>query len=251
MAQPRPIDQAYVSDRRLADGTHVRLRLLTAADREALADGFRRMSAESRYRRFFSAMPRLPDSLLTALTTTDNRDHLAVVAHRIDAQGRPREGLGVARFVRLKDAPDAAEAAVAVVDDVQGRGLGSMLLSVLARAARERGITKFTGLVQADNEKTKSLVRKLARDPEIRFDGGALAYEVDLPPVPLEEHRDSALYRLLRLAADELAVVFRAFTADRHGADAADGHRSAADSSDAERDTDAARANAAERKEDA
>jgi hypothetical protein len=75
--------------------------------------------------------------------------------------------------------------------------------------------------VQADNEKTKSLVRKLAGHPDVRFDGGALVYEIDLPAAPLEERRDSGLYRLLKLAADELAVVFRALAGERHGGDAA------------------------------
>lgn len=208
MPARRPIDEHYRSERTLADGTRVRLRLLVPQDRDALARGFLRLSPESRYRRFFSAMPRLPESLLAYLTTTDNLNHLAVVAERIEDDGRAGEGVGVARFVRLKDAPDTAEAAVAVVDDMQGRGAGSLLLSLLARAARERGITKFTGVVQADNERTKALVHGLVSDVYGRFDEGTLVYEVDVPAAAQEEHRDTALYRLLRLAAKEISVVF-------------------------------------------
>jgi GNAT superfamily N-acetyltransferase len=157
-------------------------------------------------------MPKLPESLLAYLTTTDNHDHLALVAERLDAEGDVVEGVGVARFVRLREAADTAEAAVAVVDHMQGRGVGSLLLSVLARAARERGITKFTGVVQADNEKTKALVHALVSTAEGRFVDGALTYEVEVPPAVLADHRDSTLYRLLRLAAKELDVVFRAVT---------------------------------------
>jgi GNAT superfamily N-acetyltransferase len=208
VATPRPIDEHYHSERKLRDGTRVRLRLLTATDRDALAAGFQKLSPESRYRRFFSAMPRLPESLLTYLTSTDNVDHVAVVAELIDGGGRAGDGIGVARFVRLKDAHDRAEAAVAVVDHMHGRGVGSMLLGVLARAARERGIAKFTGVVQADNERTKSLVHALSSEAEGRFVDGVITYEVDVPPPFLDEHRDSALYRLLRLAAKELSVVF-------------------------------------------
>jgi GNAT superfamily N-acetyltransferase len=205
----RPIDEAYESDRTLADGTRLRLRLLRHDDRAGLARAFEHLSPESRYRRFFNAMPRLPESLLDQLVATDNRDHLAVVAERLDAHGKPCEGLGVARFVRLKDAADTAEAAVAVIDRMHRHGLGTMLLSVLARAARERGITKFRCFVQADNEGSKALLHALADHPDIRFDHGALVYEVDLPAEPIEETRDSALYRLLRFAAEELRMVFR------------------------------------------
>ena len=213
MTGTRSIDDRYHSDRKLADGTRVRIRLLTPADRDALARGFERLSPESRYRRFFSAMPRLPDSLLTYLTTTDNVDHLAVVAEVIDGSGSAGEGIGVARFVRLEHASDTAEAAVAVVDDMQGRGVGTMLLGVLARAARERGITKFTGVVQADNARSRALVHGLT-DATGRFEDGALLYEVEVPQFALEEHRDSALYRLLRLAANELSVVFGKVTGE-------------------------------------
>jgi len=215
VAAPRPIDESYRSERKLSDGTRVRLRLLTPVDRDALAAGFQKLSPESRYRRFFSAMPRLPESLLAYLTTTDNVDHLAVVAELVDADGRAGDGVGVARFVRLKGTPDTAEAAVAVVDHVQGRGVGSLLLGVLARAARERGITKFTGVVQADNERTKALVHALSSHADGRFADGAITYEVEVPPSALEEHRDSPLYRLLKLAAKELSFVFDVVTGER------------------------------------
>jgi len=115
--------------------------------------------------------------------------------------------------VRLEHASDTAEAAVAVVDHMQGRGVGTMLLGVLARAARERGITKFTGVVQADNARTRALVHGLT-DARGRFEDGALMYEVEVPQLALEEHRDSALYRLLRLAANELSVVFGKVTGE-------------------------------------
>jgi GNAT superfamily N-acetyltransferase len=219
----RPIDEAYRSDRTLADGTRVRLRLLRPDDRDGLARGFEQLSAESRYRRFFSAMPRLPATLLDQLTATDNRDHLAVIAQRVDADGVAHEGLGVARFVRLKDAADTAEAAVAVIDRVHRQGAGTILLSVLTRAARERGITKFRCFVQADNEGSKGLLHALAEHPDVRFDHGSLVYEVDLPKEPVEETRDSALYRLLRFAAEELRVVFRAVTGEAHAERTRDG----------------------------
>jgi GNAT superfamily N-acetyltransferase len=46
-----------------------------------------------------------------------------------------RKPVGVARYVRSASEPDAGEAAVAVVDDWQGRGVGRALLNRLANRA--------------------------------------------------------------------------------------------------------------------
>ena len=45
-------------------------------------------------------------------------------------------GVGVARFVRAADDPTVAEAAIAVSDEMQHKGLGRQLTLTLARAAR-------------------------------------------------------------------------------------------------------------------
>ena len=62
------------------------------------------------------------------------------------------EGLGVARYVRNPERPDAAEVAVTVIDDRQGKGIGTLLLEVLSARAREEGIATFTALMLAANE---------------------------------------------------------------------------------------------------
>ena len=72
------------------------LRPIEAADRDGAAEGFERLSPESRYRRFFAPMPRLSERDLDYLTRVDHHDHEALVA--LDA--RTGDGVGVARFVR-------------------------------------------------------------------------------------------------------------------------------------------------------
>jgi len=131
----------------LRDGTRVTLRPIEAGDKERLADGFERMSEDSRYRRFFSPSPTLGSSMLRYLTELDHHDHEAVIALEAET-GR---SVGVARFVRDHDAPTEAEAAVTVVDDFQGRGAGRVLLDALTDRARQEGIATFTALAQADN----------------------------------------------------------------------------------------------------
>ena len=93
------------------------VRAIAPEDRDELAAGFERLSPESRYRRFFGAMPRLSSRDLDRLTQVDHHDHEALVAVE-EASGR---GVAVARFVRTQ--PDEAEPAVVVADDWQRRGL--------------------------------------------------------------------------------------------------------------------------------
>src|SRR5205085_11971282 len=112
---------------RLTDGTAVRLRLLRPSDRDALVAGFKLLSPEWRYRRFFTPTPRLSEEMLRRLIDTDDENHLAIVAERMDGNTPSGEGLGIARFIRFADAPDTAEAAIVVLDSIQRRGLGRLL----------------------------------------------------------------------------------------------------------------------------
>ena len=208
---PLAIDERYAAEHTLTDGTRVAVRLLRPDDRERLRAGFERLSQDSRYRRFLSPTPRLTDAMLDRLMHVDGHDHVAVAAARLDAAGHEGEGLGVARFIRLKDAPGTAEAAVAVVDEVQGRGLGRLLLATLVDAARERGVRRFRCYVAASNQAMHGLLGDLdAALTPVDVDG-LRGYDVELPPPSSTEPlTGSVLYRLFRLAATSLGVVLRA-----------------------------------------
>jgi GNAT superfamily N-acetyltransferase len=194
---------------RLADGTHVRLRLLRPEDRAKLLAGFDRLSAESRYRRFFTAMPDLPKSVVDRLLHTDGVNHLAIGAEADDDPPETAEGYGVARFLRLEEAPDVAEAAVAVVDHMQRRGLGKLLLSRLAAAARERGITRFRAEVLRTNTAIIELVRELDETATPTLEGPLAVYELAIPESQEEASTRGLLFGFLRLAATGPQVLLR------------------------------------------
>jgi len=199
----------YSSTHRLADGTPVRLRLLRRADREKLVAAFDRLSPESRYRRFFTAMPRLPEKLLRSLLDIDGWNHVAIGAETVTTDPAEAEGVGIARFIRLKDEPAVAEAAVTVVDHMQRRGLGKLLVSALAQAARERGITRFRAEVLRTNEAMLALLRELDETARPVVDGSLATYDLALPEPPAEERLTGPVYGLLRLAAAGLQVALR------------------------------------------
>ncbi len=139
----------------LTDGTQIRIRQISPDDREALAAGFERLTPESRYRRFFSAVPELSEEQLDYLTQIDHRDHEALVA--IDES--TGDGIGVARFVRI-DAR-AAEPAIVVADEWHRRGVAGHLLDALAHRAREEGIRRFIAPVLAENTAAFAALQRL------------------------------------------------------------------------------------------
>src|SRR5215510_13319274 len=105
------------------------------------------MSPQSRYLRFFTPKACLTEDELRYLTEIDQERHFALGASTVDE----RDGLGVARFIRLDGEPGVAEAAIAVVDEMHGQGLGSLLFMRLVAAARERGVERVRCEVLGSN----------------------------------------------------------------------------------------------------
>jgi RimJ/RimL family protein N-acetyltransferase len=171
----------------------IEIRPIRPDDREALADGLRRLSAESRYRRFFSPLDELSEQQLTYLTEVDHHDHEALVA----VEAGTEQGIGVARFVRSKGDPGVAEVAVAVADDWQGRGIGSELLHRLTERAREEGISRFSGSILEENRPMRELMAEVGDVRVIDRAAGTIDVEVELP----EEGIGAALRETLRAAA--------------------------------------------------
>lgn len=143
----------------LRDGTAVRFRAVQPADKAAFRDGFRQLSPQSVYHRFFQTKRSLTEAELIYLTEVDFRNHVALVVEldqELDtASGRhhPGELVAVARFVRLpaERGPDLAEVAFTVGDEMQGRGIATQLLRHLASIARGLGIRAFVAEVLPDN----------------------------------------------------------------------------------------------------
>jgi RimJ/RimL family protein N-acetyltransferase len=160
----------------LRDGSEMRVRPIGPEDKPHILQAFDGLGTSSRYRRFLSFKKELSVAELVAFTEVDHHDHEALAA--VDpATG---DGIGVARYVRLADRPDTAEAAVTVVDAWQGRGVGTALLTRLAARAREEGIREFTATLLSDNRAVLALFERLGKLHVVR-DGPVREIEVCLP----------------------------------------------------------------------
>lgn len=187
----------------LGDGRVVHLRHIRPEDATELQRGFDRLSGPSRYQRFGGVIGRLSEPMLHYLTHVDGKDHVAIVAAAQAHPAGPEVGVGVGRFIRTREDPKVAEAALTVVDDFQRKGLGRILAVALARAALERGITQFRGQVLTDNEGVRRLLEEVGAT--IRTDGSELLFEVNLTPdEPEPPGFETVIRRLLGAAARRL-----------------------------------------------
>jgi|SRR5947209_13254586 len=154
----------------------VRVRPVRPADSPLLADLFDRLSPASRLARFLVAKRELTAAELTYFTDVDHNNHEALIA-TTRLRGEP---IGVARFIRDKDNPTAADVAMEVADEWQNLGVGSLLAAQLATCARRAGVTHFTALMAADNSRSRRLLTKLGTLTEAVRDGTTVSYRVAL-----------------------------------------------------------------------
>jgi RimJ/RimL family protein N-acetyltransferase len=159
----------------LRDGSEVLIRQIRRTDAPLLADGFARLSAKSRQLRFLTNKKELSQKELGYLTDVDHHDHEALGAvNHLDGRG-----VGIARYIRDAEDPQAAEIALTIVDDWQGRGLGTELLARLSARARQEGIRRFTALVTVDNSAVLGLLRNTGAGL-VRRESTTLEYEIPL-----------------------------------------------------------------------
>lgn len=167
-------------------GLTVRIRQARKSDDVTLRAGFAHLSDDSRYTRFFTAVPRLSGSLMRQLTDLDGHHRLAFAvfdpARDSEIGGADGFGIAVARFIRPDPAIPVAELAVAIIDEYHGNGLGQLLLAGLIVAAEKHGIEQLQAFVLATN---LAMIRLLASHGARELvveepDGGVRTYELDV-----------------------------------------------------------------------
>jgi GNAT superfamily N-acetyltransferase len=123
--------------------TPLTVRELGPHDGAVLDEVFAGLSAQSRFRRFHGATPRMTAAVRARLAAVDGRGHIAVAAF---AGGAP---VGIARLIVF--GPGRADLAVEVVDAAQGQGIGGLLVREVVAIGAARGITEVVAEVLAEN----------------------------------------------------------------------------------------------------
>lgn len=142
----------------LRDGTHVIVRPIRPEDRQIEREFVQKLSDESKYFRFMSAIRELNEAMLNRFTQIDYDKQMALIA--VVCENGLETEIGVARYVVNADGT-SCEFAVAVADAWQHRGVGSALILSLVDVARARGLHMIEGIVMAGNHKMLELMGAL------------------------------------------------------------------------------------------
>ena len=144
---------------RLPDGRRIFLRTLREADLEQAQEYFARLSDESRYLRFFLPMPSLTAETLAQLVEAMHQVRAAISVAFVD-HGHREELIGGARVVPNRR-HGTSEFAISIVDEWQGRGVGTLLLREVVRLAHALHYYRVQGTVLTINTKMLTVARRL------------------------------------------------------------------------------------------
>jgi hypothetical protein len=95
-----------------------------------------------------------------------------------------------------------AEVAVTVADSHQGRGLGSLLLGVLALSATQNGIRTFRAYILAENQPIIEILHDLGAVTS-RDDGGVVRVDLAIPKRP-DDLPDTPAGRVFKAMAQQV-----------------------------------------------
>ncbi|HUF01874.1 MAG TPA: GNAT family N-acetyltransferase [Gaiellaceae bacterium] len=174
-----------IADVILRDGATLRLRQPRHDDADDLLDFFRALSQRSLYLRFHG-YPRLGPHLVERLLDPNWCERGALVG---TFRGNGDERIvAVGNYERLRD-PAVAEAAFAVADAYQRRGIGTRLVEQLADRAGRHGIERFVAEVMADNRGMLGVFEALGFELSRELAGGEIEIHFPIARTELYEQR--------------------------------------------------------------
>ncbi|MFZ0214592.1 MAG: GNAT family N-acetyltransferase [Candidatus Dormiibacterota bacterium] len=162
----------------LRDGTTVHVRGARPSDQAPLERFLSQLSEESRVLRFFSPVNDLGWAVRTFLDV-DFVERSSLFAFRNDRI--------VGNGFYAQERPGRAEVALTIADEMQGQGLGTILLGHLAAYAAAAGIDEFTAEVLPQNHRMLGVFRESGFPIHSRSSYGVVTIEF---PTSLEDGDD-------------------------------------------------------------
>ncbi|NNC72947.1 MAG: GNAT family N-acetyltransferase [Sphingomonadaceae bacterium] len=185
---------------RLGDGAQICLRPVRPSDESAIEQGIRDLSDKSRYLRFFSSFESAPPTVIQRLSDVDGFEHIAWGAVMTGEEGSPP--VGAAHATRHSDDPEAADFAIAVLDDYHHRGIARMLVAALFLDCRNARLARLKFDILYGNKAAATLAKSFGAHASSE-PGAVMSYDLDI---------DEALARLKEMPEPGgLEDVFAAF----------------------------------------
>lgn len=162
---------------RFKDDLQVRFRAIKPSDEDQMRRLFYRFSDKAIYYRYFSPIKTMPHAKMQEYVNVDYRDSLSIVG--LIGEHDQQNLIAEARFIRYEDKP-MADVAFVVDEAYQGRGIASFMYQMLARLAKERGVTALTADVLVSNPSMLKVFEKADYLVKAKLNGGAYALTIDL-----------------------------------------------------------------------
>ncbi len=189
----------------LADGSTIAIRVARPDDCADVREMHEHMSPDNAYLRFFSLSRLAPEREAQRVCRPESPDHAALLAHR---DGRL---VGVASY-ELTRCPGVAEIALAVPDDMHGRGVATLLLEHLVSLARQHGLTAFSGETLLENMAMQKVLADAGLPIERHTSDGVIDVTIPLPShdgAQLDRYLDAVAARASRADVASLTHLLR------------------------------------------
>jgi acetyl coenzyme A synthetase (ADP forming)-like protein len=175
----------YEFDVVLRDGSTLRLRPAQASDEAGVRAMFARLSPESLYSRFFR-VPKLPHLDVSGLLQADPDRAFTLIG---ESRGEP---CALAGYIRDLRRSDHAEVAFVIGDALQGRGIATRMLEMLAEIGRRHSVRRFDAYVLAGNDRMMRVFLDSGFAVEQQLDAGVFHVVLDLDRTAGFEARTAA-----------------------------------------------------------
>jgi GNAT superfamily N-acetyltransferase len=160
----------------LRTGQRVEIRALRPEDRDDFVAAVTRLGTQSLYRRFFAVRRHFTEDETSFYLNVDFRNHVALVA--IAEENTSAKIVAGGRYIVVE--PGQAEVAFTVLDEYQGRGIGTVLLRHLVAIAREAGLTRLIADVLQENRAMLKVFRRSGLKCSERTEGNSINLTLEL-----------------------------------------------------------------------
>jgi acetyltransferase len=142
----------------LTDGTEIEIRPISPEDQTIETNFINQLSEQSKYYRFMQVVHKASKEMVNHFITIDYFNEMAFIA--LTKIKDINTEIGVGRYVRNQD-NESCEFAIVVADYWHSKGVGTELMKVLIKHARDHGLKIMKGEIFSINSSMIKFIRDL------------------------------------------------------------------------------------------